>query len=94
MISRMKNQTLKDAYFQIMVEAGLRDTTFHPSSPLYQIVPGGYNQGVCRGIPYNKYAHFMDYMAGNSASYFWQTEISQSKSRLLQLLHKQRFLML
>jgi CubicO group peptidase (beta-lactamase class C family) len=82
MIAKIKNQTLKDAFFQIMVEAGLRDTTFHPSTPLYQIVPGGYNQGVCRGIPYNKYAHFMDYMAGNSGLF----STADNLVRLMQLL--------
>jgi hypothetical protein len=82
MITKIKNQTLKDSYFQILVEAGLRDTGFRPTSPLYQIVPGGYNKGVCRGIPYNKYAHFLDYMAGNSGLF----STVDNMARLMQLL--------
>lgn len=52
--------------FQIMVIAGMRDTTFVPSTSHDQIVPGGYNKGICHGVPYNKYAHFLNNMAGNA----------------------------
>jgi hypothetical protein len=37
-----------------------------PTSPRYQIVPGGFNNGVCQGIPYNKYAYFLNFNSGNS----------------------------
>lgn len=46
--------------------AGCRDTSYIPTSPKDQIVPGGYNNGVCRGIPANKYANFLGNIAGNA----------------------------
>ncbi len=49
-----------------MTVAGLRDTGYIPSTAKDQIVPGGYNNGTCRGIPSNKYAHFLNNMAGNA----------------------------
>ena len=52
--------------FQIMVIAGMRDTTYLPTTPKDQIVPGGYNKGICHGIPYNKYANFINKMTGNA----------------------------
>lgn len=52
--------------FQIMIIAGMRDTTYLPTTSKDQIVPGGYNKGICHGIPYNQYAHFINNMAGNA----------------------------
>jgi CubicO group peptidase (beta-lactamase class C family) len=52
--------------FQILVIAGMRDTGYIPTTSKDQIVPGGYNKGICRGVPYNKYAHFLSNMAGNA----------------------------
>jgi CubicO group peptidase (beta-lactamase class C family) len=66
LIEKVKNQTLKDAMFQIMTIAGMRETTYNPTTSKDQIVPGGYNKGVCQGVPYNQYAHFINNMAGNA----------------------------
>lgn len=52
--------------FQIMVIAGMRDTNYLPTTSKDQIVPGGYNKGICHGVPYNQYAHFLNNMAGNA----------------------------
>jgi hypothetical protein len=52
--------------FQIFTLSGIRDTGYLPSSPKEQIVPGGYNNGTCIGVPSNKYAHFINNMAGNA----------------------------
>lgn len=49
-----------------MIIAGMRDTTYNPTTPKDQIVPGGYNKGICHGVPYNQYAHFINNMAGNA----------------------------
>lgn len=66
LIEKFTNKTLKDAMFQIMVIAGMRDTTYLPTTPKDQIVPGGYNKGICQGIPYNKYTNFINKMTGNA----------------------------
>ncbi len=49
-----------------MVIGGMRDTTYLPTTSKDQIVPGGYNKGICHGVPYNKYANFLNKMAGNA----------------------------
>lgn len=67
MVEKFTNHTLKDAMFQILVIAGMRDTVYTPNATIKdQIVPGGFNKGVCHGIPYNKYAHAINNMAGNA----------------------------
>lgn len=85
MINKVKNQTLNDAYFQILVEAGLRDTGFAPTSPKYMIVPGGYfaGAGICQGIPYNKYAHFLGNMAGNAGLFSTITDLTNYMQLML-----------
>lgn len=49
-----------------LIISGLRDTGYLPTTPKDSIVPGGYNKGICHGVPYNKYAHFLNNMAGNA----------------------------
>lgn len=66
MVEKIKNQTLKDSMFQTLVIAGMRDTGFAPSTSKELIVPGGYNKGVCRGVPFNRYANFLNNVAGNA----------------------------
>ncbi len=58
--------TLKDAMSKILLYSGMRETGFAPTSLKNEIVPGGFNQGVCQGIPFNKYAHFLNYNSGSS----------------------------
>jgi hypothetical protein len=58
--------TLKDALSTTMIIANCRDTVYAPSIPKDQIVPGGYNKGICQGIPYDKYARFINNMTGNA----------------------------
>ena len=52
--------------FQVLILAGLRDTGFIPTTSKDQIIPGGYNNGICQGIPSNKYSHFLNNMSGNA----------------------------
>ena len=65
-ITKKDNTTLPDALFQVMVEAGLRDTKWKPSVTPYQIAPSGYNNGVSRGLAGNKIANFLNTTAGHS----------------------------
>ena len=44
----------------------MRDTGYIPTTSKDLIVPGGYNKGVCQGIPFNKYARFLNNIAGNA----------------------------
>ena len=73
-----------------MVEAGLRDVHFKPSSNPHLIIPSGYNKGVVRGLPGNKIANFLGGVAGNaglfstvdSIGYYTQLLLNKGKMPL------------
>jgi CubicO group peptidase (beta-lactamase class C family) len=88
MVEKLKNSTIKDAIFQVLTLAGLRDTGYAPTTPKDQIVPGGYNNGTCRGIPFNKYAKFMNNMAGNSGLF---STVDNIMTYMQLMLNKGRF---
>ena len=68
-ISKMDNKTLDSALFQILVEAGLRDTKYKPSLNTYNIAPSGFNNRINQGTAGNKIANFLGSIAGNSGLY-------------------------
>ena len=65
-ISKVRNQSLPDSFFQILTIAGMRDTVYLPKTDKYKIVPGGFTDKVAWGTPYNKIAHFLNDTAGNA----------------------------
>ena len=81
LIAKKDNATLDNALFQVLVEAGMRDTKYHPSASQYLIVPSGYNHGVVQGKAGNKLAHFLG-AAGNAGLF---TNID-NVGKLMQLL--------
>ncbi len=65
-ITKVRNQSLPDSFFQIFTIAGLRDTVYLPKTEKYKIVPSGYTNQISWGTPYNKIAHFLSDTAGNA----------------------------
>jgi CubicO group peptidase (beta-lactamase class C family) len=63
---KLKNQSLPEAFFQILTIAGLRDTVYLPKTEKYKIAPSGFTDKIAWGTPYNKVAHFLNDTAGNS----------------------------
>lgn len=91
LIAKVTNKTLDVALFEIMVEAGLRDVHFKPTTNLHLIAPSGYNnKGVVRGLPGNKIANFLGGVAGNaglfsaidSIAYYMQLLLNKGKMPL------------
>jgi hypothetical protein len=62
----MTNKTIDQALFQVLLESGMRDTKFKPTTNIHLIAPSGYNQGVVQGLPGNRIAHFLGGVAGNA----------------------------
>ena len=66
LVSKVKNASLPDAFFQILTIAGLRDTVYLPKTDKYKIAPSGYTDRIAWGTPYNRVAHFLNDTAGNA----------------------------
>ena len=48
-VAKIENTTLDKALFDVLVQAGMRDTHFKPNVSAYEIAPSGYNKGISRG---------------------------------------------
>lgn len=68
-IAKLNNKTLDSALFDIMVEAGMRETVYKPTVAPNLIVPSSYNKGTVRGMPANKIANFLGGVAGNAGMF-------------------------
>jgi CubicO group peptidase (beta-lactamase class C family) len=86
-LAKVANATIDRALFNILVQAGMRDSKFKPTTNMYMIAPSGYNKGIVRGMPANKIAHFLGGVAGNAGlftiidnvGYFLQLMLNKGK---------------
>lgn len=87
-ISKVRNQSLPDSFFQILTIAGLRDTVYLPKTDKYKIAPSGYTDKIAWGTPYNRIAHFLNDTAGNAGLF---STVSDIITYMQLLLNKGKF---